>query len=258
MGWDVINLEIKRCRSMSDVGERIRCLKELFERTQDGMVAFALGEELEACGNMEEALQYFEKAETLFPLARYKEMAKSAISRIREKIQRNKEKIKGAKLTPPSVSSMIKLSEINLNEYDQQTTLFVVACSKTKIWDINESAPEFVPARMAYQGDDFKKFLKWVEESGLEQKGFRWLILSAKYGYIEPWHPICNYSVTFSDEATGPISDETLCRQVLYQTRWGVLLRRFRTVICVGNELYFNKVKNSFKTAGSNVIRAST
>jgi len=257
VGWDLVNFEIKRCRSKQNVSERIKCLKQLFERTQDGMVAFALGEELEACGNMEEALQYFERAEALFPLARYKERARSAALRVREKIP-VKERSKEVETPPPPVSPVTELSRIPLDRYDPQTTLIIVACSKRKIWDIDKSAPEFVSARMAYQGDDFLRFLRWAEDSGLEQKGFRWLILSAKYGYIEPWHPICNYNVTFNDETTGPISDETLYRQVTYQTRWGgIPLRSFRTVICVGSEIYFNKAKNSFREARSNIIHAS-
>lgn len=256
MSWEIVNWEIKRCRSKRDAGERIECLKELFTRTQDGMVAFALGEELEACGNLEEALQYFERAEALFPLDRYKEKARAAASRVKSKILMKEERTEAMELLSPPIH---KMGEVNLNEYDPQTTLIVVACSKKKVWDVDENAPEFVPARMAYQGDDFRSFLRWAEDNGLEQRGFRWLILSAKYGYIEPWHPISNYDVTFNDETTGPISDETLYRQVMCQTRWGkVPLRNFRTIICFGSEVYVNKVKNSFRDVGSNIIHASS
>lgn len=250
MSWKSINQEIRRCRRIPDINERIACLKELFREKQDGMVALALGEELEANGELEEALKYFEEAERLFPLPAYKERARVAALRIRDKILKERRKIEGIEAPPTP-----EITKINLDEHDPQTTLIVVACTKTKIWDLDENAPEFVPARMAYQGDSFRKFLRWAEDNGLEQKGFKWIILSAKYGYIEPWHPISNYNVTFDDEATGPISDETLYRQVMYQTRWsGISLKSFKRIICFGSKFYVDKVRKSFKDTCSHVI----
>lgn len=247
MSWKTINLKIKECRSLPVASQRIDCLKKLFMSVRDGMVAFALGEELEACEKLMEALQYFEKAEVLFPMTEYKNKARQAALRVRNKLLQEQKGMETA-----SISTVI-----DLEKYDPQTTLIVVACTKTKIWEIDKNAPDFVPAKLAYRGESFRKFLKWAEESGLEQKGFKWIILSAKYGYIEPWHPICNYDVTFSDETTGPISDETLYRQVMYQSRWsGIPLRNFKTVILYGNEVYFDKVRVSFRETNSNVIHA--
>jgi hypothetical protein len=86
LGWKATNREIRRCKSISEVDERINCLEKLFTRTNDGMVAFALTEELESCGKLLEALQYFEKAERLFPLTYYKYMAGRAIARVKNKL----------------------------------------------------------------------------------------------------------------------------------------------------------------------------
>jgi hypothetical protein len=33
------------------------------------------------------------------------------------------------------------------------------------------------------------------------KNGFKWVVLSAKYGVIEPWQPIFNYSVSFTGNA---------------------------------------------------------
>lgn len=46
-----------------------------------------------------------------------------------------------------------------------------------------------------------------------------WVILSAKYGFIEPDHPIHEYNVALSNDETGPIDLVSLIRQAKYQTR---------------------------------------
>ncbi len=144
---------------------------------------------------------------------------------------------------------------INLENYSPETTLFVVSCTKTKIWKTNPHAPNYVPALYAYCGKPFLSFLKWANESNLETKGFKWIILSAKYGYIEPWHPISNYNVTFNDERTGPISDETLYRQVMFQKRWdNIPLKDFKTIVCLGNETYQEKIRKSFRDLNVQII----
>jgi len=84
---------------------------------------------------------------------------------------------------------------------------------------------------------------------------FRWVISSAKYGYLEPEHPIGDYDVTFSDKRTGPISDESLYFQVMYQKRWGsVRLRDFKKIVCFCSQTYLDKVRKSFRDTGAQVI----
>ena len=251
MSWRQINEEIRRCRALPTAEARIKCLMQLFARRHDGMVAFALGKELWACGNLRDALQYFEIAERLFPLDRYKTRARQAKLQVKSELEKTKEYVE-----VPTMLGLIKLKEIKLGNYNLETTLFVVACTKTKIWDIYSDAPEFLPAQYAYLGESFSKFITWLNAlPSFERNNIKWLILSAKYGYIEPWHPICNYDVTFEDESTGPISDETLYRQVMYQTRWsGISLRGFNTVICCGSRVYVDKVRYSFKDLDCQII----
>jgi len=108
----------------------------------------------------------------------------------------------------------------------------------------------YVPAREAYRGDDF---VWWC--SIASRVRCRWLILSAKYGFIEPDHPISNYDVTFSDPHTGPISDESLIHQVKYQTRWedNIPLKSFKKVFVFGLDIYYFKVKLAFSSVGAEV-----
>ena len=105
--------------------------------------------------------------------------------------------------------------------------LFIVNCTKTKAWSNNndESKDEYIRAGCAYCGSTFVRFKYFLAEleKRLGEKNIShpiyWVILSAKYGFIEPDHPIHNYNVAFNYEETGPISILSLIRQAAYQKR---------------------------------------
>jgi hypothetical protein len=221
--WKIINQKIMECRKTPNP---VTCLSKLFTDTQDGMVAFALAEEYEKLQNLIDALKYFQEAEKRFPLEKYKNMAREGIKRVKLKLQEQSE--------------------------PTDDTLFIVSCTKEKIWDSNPNALQYVPAKDAYIG---KTIRNWLDNPLSSQK--RWLILSSKYGFIEPNHPICNYDVSFNDEKTGPISDETLRRQVLHQCRWKDKkpIRDFKNIVVLGGETYFEKVKSAFLNTGVTVTK---
>jgi len=103
---------------------------------------------------------------------------------------------------------------------DPQNTIFIVSCTKNKIWDRQGEARLYVDAEQAYTGRSISAFLDaW---SDLRSRGFRWLILSAKYGLIEPHHPIHNYDVTFSLPKTGPLSQTSIAAQFCCQERFWI------------------------------------
>jgi hypothetical protein len=136
-------------------------------------------------------------------------------------------------------------------------TLFVVQCTKNKIWTNPSENREFVPAKEAYTGGRDEPYAEFVD--GLRKQVLQdvhWLYLSAKYGFIEPNHPISNYDVTFSDPATGPISHETLANQVMSQWRWKdrVRLATFGRVVVCGGPVYLNRVKCVFSSTQASVI----
>ena len=60
----------------------IASLKELFEKTNNGMVSYELGHEYEKIGKKKEAVDYYERAEALFDQDNYKNMARAAINNI--------------------------------------------------------------------------------------------------------------------------------------------------------------------------------
>ena len=59
----------------------------------------------------------------------------------------------------------------------------------------------------------------WLNEYQPKLKDYPWIILSAKYGFMEPEHPIGNYDVNFSKLESGPVSEDSLRNQVRYQNR---------------------------------------
>ena len=75
--WEVINKKIRECKLSNNPQEVVTGLHELFILTNDGWVAFNLAQEYEKM-----ALSFYEKAETLLPIDKYKEKARSAIRRI--------------------------------------------------------------------------------------------------------------------------------------------------------------------------------
>ena len=222
--WISINEEIRRCKEIyPDAHRRIECIKKLLEKYgEDGMIYYALGEEYESLGDHLEALRCYEKARDLFPLPRWKEKAQRAILRVKMRLRKMSR--------PPE--GLAK-------------TLYVVACTKEKIWDEIPTAPAFLPARLAYRGRHFREFLKFIERME-KSEDVRWLILSAKYGFIEPWHPISDYDITFGQE--GAITDDMLRRQVLHRLFWADKkpLSDFEEVLFYGPETYYEKVKKAF------------
>lgn len=237
MNWRDINELIKRCRALPNRDDVLSCLLELYRQTGDGMVAHAIGQEYESRGAYGDAERWYNEAYSRFPLPQFKQKALADIERVRSKCE------------PRAAAGGLGSNLPDLGGMEPAETLLIVACTKTKIWEIDPEAPPYVPARYAYCGEGFKAFTRWLEEGGIESRGFRWLILSARYGYIDPWHPVEDYDVTFSDPQTGPISDETLYSQVMFQARWRDRkpLRDFRSVLYSGGADYGERIRRSFR-----------
>ncbi len=115
--------------------------------------------------------------------------------------------------------------------------LVIVSCSARKIWDKNPNMGP-VKARDAYIGPLFRLAKRYAELSGCD-----WLILSAKYGFIEPDYVIPgNYNATFKDPRTNPISLDDLRRQVVEKK-----LYEYDKVIVLGSRHYSSIVRSVFR-----------
>ena len=193
----------------------IAALVRLYETEgRDGLVAEALGETHEELGDLAAAAQWYQKAADRFPKDFYKQRATSALKRVR-------------------------------STQSEGNTLYIVSCTKRKVWHDGAPVPRFVAAQDAYCGQSFDTW----RNSPQARASPRWLILSAKYGFLDPDHPICDYDVTFSDPRTGPIDDATLAGQAAHQTRWAdaVPLRDFDRVVVIGSREYLTRTRRAFE-----------
>lgn len=132
-------------------------------------------------------------------------------------------------------------------------TLVIIPCGRAKIWKKN---PEAGPteARDAYTGSLFK-----VNREYAERFGDKWMILSAKYGFIEPGFVIPeDYNATFRDPTTNPISLDRLIEQARH-------IKGYDRMVALGSTAYAEMVKGAFEgtdaeilapTAGLSVIKA--
>ncbi len=115
-------------------------------------------------------------------------------------------------------------------------TLVIVPCSARKIWDKNPSIGP-VKAKEAYIGPLFKLAKRYAEALGCD-----WIILSAKYGFIEPDYIIPgNYNVTFRDPKSNPISVDYLRKQVIDKK-----LYKYGRIVVLGSKYYSSIVRRVF------------
>lgn len=128
----------------------------------------------------------------------------------------------------------------------REKILVIVPCGKRKIWDNYPNAGP-TEARRAYVGSPFK-----VNCGFAEKFADRWIILSAKYGFVDPDFLIPhNYNVTFKEPATNPISLAKLRTQLKEKGLDG-----YETVIVLGGKDYAKIVRTAF--SGLSIVKAPT
>ena len=104
----------------------------------------------------------------------------------------------------------------------------ILPCGSKKIWAKHTPAGP-TAARLAYTGAPFT-----VNRRYAEGVGDRWVILSAKYGFMDPDDLIPEpYEVTFKRRDTNPVPFDTLQQQVQEQG-----LAQFGQVIALGGKEY--------------------
>lgn len=119
--------------------------------------------------------------------------------------------------------------------------LVIVPCGQKKIWDRNPGAGP-TAAKDAYIGPPFG-----INRVFADEFGEAWVILSAKYGFIEPEFAIAGpYNITFKKKRTGPITVDRLLEQVQEKN-----LARFATVIGLGGKEYREAIEHAFAGTAS-------
>lgn len=120
--------------------------------------------------------------------------------------------------------------------HSQRKLLVIVPCGRAKIWSKH---PEAGPTAAAdtYIGSPFT-----VNREYALRAGGNWVILSAKYGFLEPTDVISGpYETTFKRPSTNPIGMAALREQV---QRMG--LDRYSEVIGLGGKEYRAAIKAAF------------
>ena len=123
-------------------------------------------------------------------------------------------------------------------------TLAIVQCGERKVWKQRPGAGP-TPAADAYVSAYFRNNRAYAERFA-----DRWLILSAKYGFLEPNTQIRNYDVSFLKPKSKPISMAKLQTQVKTKR-----LSRYRHVVVLGGALYVDKVQAVFHGTGCRIHR---
>lgn len=150
---------------------------------------------------------------------------------------------------------MLNPSDIKdyLDAFENGHLLNIVACSRAKIWKDKYLDTKSYPARVAYKGGMFKQatncFMDFKSKTGVEP---RWVILSAKYGFIEPDQEISNYNVSFSspDDKYNIVTDSKLL------TQWKEKeLERYHVVFLWGGEAYARHVRNVLNNIRNNKVK---
>lgn len=106
--------------------------------------------------------------------------------------------------------------------------LVVIPCGKRKVWQDDPNAGP-TPASLAYVGGFFLMNKRYAEVAG-----DAWLILSAKYGLIQPDFVIPeDYNVSFNRRASRPVCVETVRAQAA-----ALHLEQYDRITVLGGKLY--------------------
>jgi len=111
-------------------------------------------------------------------------------------------------------------------------TLLVISCGKAKVWD-RKSQTGAVEARDAYTGPLFKKCRKYAQNWG-----GKWIILSAKYGLLDPSTRISDYNVKFGESAHAITAD-------VLRLQWVERFAHIRNLISLASRKYDARLREA-------------
>ncbi len=118
--------------------------------------------------------------------------------------------------------------------------LVIVPCGSATIWEQDPSAGP-TEAYRAYHGTPFK-----LNRAYAERFADRWMMLSPKYGFIQPNFTIPEpYDVSFRKQSTNPVHLDTLKEQIEEYR-----LNTFRVAVGLGSKEYRWVVDLAFENTG--------
>jgi len=118
--------------------------------------------------------------------------------------------------------------------------LIIVPCGKRKVWDKFQNKGR-VYAKDAYISPYFKLCRKYAEKFA-----DKWVVLSAKYGFIEPDFTIPkNYDVSFNNSRNKVVSIQKLKEQAKK-----LRFRDYQSVVVLGGKEYVEVVQKALEGLG--------
>lgn len=118
----------------------------------------------------------------------------------------------------------------------QEAGVLLLVEEGVRIWSAGPDAGP-VRARDAYRGHAYTESRREAEASG-----HRWLVISARHGFLEPDAVIDAYDESFSVPESGPITIERLREQAVE-----LGLSRYGAVFALGGWGHIGRVKNAFR-----------
>lgn len=125
------------------------------------------------------------------------------------------------------------------------SALVIVQCGGKKIWK-NHPNLGSVAAKNAYTSPYFQKNKLYAEKVGDQ-----WVVLSAKYGFLDPDDEIEDYNVTFKQKKSNPISTIELREQVKTKE-----LDQFDEVVVLGGKEYLKATHEAFRNTDCTITSA--
>jgi hypothetical protein len=118
-----------------------------------------------------------------------------------------------------------------------KSLLVIVPCGQKKLWDRDSNAGP-TAAKNVYTGSPFR-----VNREYAEHFAEKWVVLSAKYGFVEPDFQIPGpYNITFKRKSSGPITTAMLREQIRK-----LMLDRFSKVVGLGGKDYRQAINDAFE-----------
>ncbi|HPI97105.1 MAG TPA: hypothetical protein PLV56_00055 [Synergistales bacterium] len=129
----------------------------------------------------------------------------------------------------------------------------IVACTRTKIWDIQDDVPYYVPARKAMMCRMFQQGRECME--GIQKimgEEPLWYVFSASFGIVNPEWNMPDYAAYFG----GPSSCGQTVSQETLEAQWADLnLSRYDLIVLWGPKEYLHRIQQLTSRDSTHFIR---
>jgi hypothetical protein len=136
------------------------------------------------------------------------------------------------------------MRSIRTQFFNMSKHLIIIPCGQSKVWDKHPKRGA-TQAKDVYTGSPFVMNRRYAEKFA-----HRWVILSAKYGFINPNYSIAEpYNVTFKNKSTGPVSVEKLRKQIKKMR-----LNSYSTIVGLGGVDYRRQITGAFDELADDLV----